>query len=182
MEEETSENRKRRIIVVMVILSVCIILGGIATGDAAILGNLTIIAAFLAAFPYFFFKYSRYVWVKSLEAEFPNFVRDLADSVRSMPLPEALGIVSKSNYGNLTPEIEKIHNRLSWGTPFLRALDIFENSVRESRVISESLGILRQSYESGGSMVSTLESISRDLLMLKEAEQRLKHKASREDC
>lgn len=155
----------------MLAISIGLILLGIALGDAAILGNLIVISAFLIAVPYFFFKYSRYVWVKSLEIEFPNFVRDLADSIRSMPLPEALSVVSKSNYGNLTPEIKRIHNRMSWGTPFLRTLEIFKNNVRESRIISEALSILRQSFESGGSMVSTLESISRDLLMLREAEE-----------
>jgi flagellar protein FlaJ len=156
---------------IMLVVSIGLILLGIALGDAAILGNLIVISSFLVAVPYFFFKYSKYVWVKSLEVEFPNFVRDLADSIRSMPLPEALSVISKSNYGNLTQEIKKIHNRMSWGTPFLRTLEIFKINVKESRIISEALSILRQSYESGGSMVSTLESISRDLLMLREAEQ-----------
>ena len=163
--------RQRKAMLVAAAASMGIILTGIALGDAAILGNLIIIAAFLAAVPYFLFKYSRYVWVRSLEEEFPNFIRDLSDSIRSMPLPEALGVVKESNYGNLSPEIEKMHNRLSWGTPFLRTLEIFEKDVRESRIISEALGIIRQSYESGGSMVSTLESISRDLFMLREADQ-----------
>ncbi len=111
------------------------------------------------------------MWIRSLELEFPNFVRDLADSVRSMPLPEALGVVKKSNYGNLTDEIKRMHNRMSWGTPFLRALEIFQNRVKDSKLISEALMILRESYLSGGNMVFTLESIARDLLMLREAEQ-----------
>ena len=60
---------------------------------------------------------------------------------------------------------------MSWGTPFLRALEIFENKIKDSRLISEALMILRESYKSGGNMVSTLESISRDLVMLREADQ-----------
>ena len=174
MDEERlgrdDRQHQRRIIMYMGIISAVLIIVGIGFGNAALLGNLIIIALLITAGPYFFFRYSRYMWVKSLEMEFPNFVRDLADSVRSMPLPEALGIVKKSNYGNLTQEVKRMHNRMSWGTPFLRALEIFENKVKESKVISEALMILRESYLSGGNMVFTLESIARDLLMLREAE------------
>jgi flagellar protein FlaJ len=170
-EKAKEKEHQRRIIIAMAVLSSALIFVGIALGDAAVLGNLIIISIFLTAVPYFFFRYSKYMWVKSLELEFPNFVRDLADSVRSMPLPEALGVVKRSNYGNLTPEINKMHNRMSWGTPFLRALEIFHEKVRSSKIISEALMILKESYMSGGNMVFTLESIARDLLMLREAEQ-----------
>ncbi len=171
MSEEEKAYGQKRTLAVMVVISTGLIIGGIAIGDAAVLGNLVIIAIFLTAVPYFFFKYSRYLWVKSLELEFPNFIRDLADSVRSMPLPDALGVVSKSNYGNLTDEVKKMHNRMSWGTPFLRALEIFEKKAKGSKIISDALMILKESYETGGNMVSTLESISRDMLMLREADQ-----------
>jgi flagellar protein FlaJ len=169
MDYQKSKKKKRTVLLVSTLVAANIIIVGLLIGDPAVMGNLVIIAAFLVAIPYFLFKYSRYAWVKSLEDEFPNFIRDLADSVRSMPLPQALGVVCRSNYGNLTPEIQSMHNRLTWGTPFIRALEIFKKEARESKLISESLDILAQSYSSGGSMVSTLESISRDLLMLKEA-------------
>jgi len=165
------ESSQRTIMIVMAAISSVLIITGIAVGDAAILGNIIIIAMFLTAGPYFFFKYSRYMWVKSLELEFPNFVRDLADSVRSMPLPEALGVVKRSNYGNLSAEIISVHNRMSWGTPFVRALEIFQEKSKSSKVISEALMIIKESYLSGGNMVYTLESVARDLLMLREAEQ-----------
>jgi len=144
---------------------------GIITGDPGILGNMIIMAVFVSVTPYFLFRYSDYVQMKSLERQFPNFIRDLADTTRSMPLTEAIRATSKSNYGKLTPEIIKMSNRLSWGTPFMRTLDIFEKSVSGSRIIGEALDILRQSYESGGNVVMTLESISRDMLMLKETEE-----------
>ncbi len=171
MSEEEKAYGQKRTLAIMAVISAGLIIGGIAIGDAAVLGNLVIIAIFLTAVPHFFFKYSRYLWVKSLELEFPNFIRDLADSVRSMPLPEALGVVSRSNYGNLTGEVKKMYNRMSWGTPFLRALEIFEEKAKGSNIISDALTILRESYQTGGNMVSTLESISRDMLMLKEADQ-----------
>ncbi|MCK4714394.1 MAG: type II secretion system F family protein [Candidatus Aenigmarchaeota archaeon] len=166
-----NENNQRTIMIVMAAISSVLIITGIAVGDAAVLGNIIIIAMFLTAGPYFFFKYSKYMWVKSLEIEFPYFIRDLADSVRSMPLPEALGVVKRSNYGNLSAEIVSMHNRMSWGTPFVRSLEIFQEKSKASKIISEALMIVKESYLSGGNMVYTLESVARDLLMLREAEQ-----------
>lgn len=168
--EEEKDNSKRTMIIILAAVA-CLIVFGIALGDPAILGNLIIISIFMVAVPYFTFKYSKFLWVKGVEIEFPNFVRDLADSVRSMPIPEALGVVANSNYGNLTSEVKKMHNRMSWGTPFLRTLEIFEEKVRGSRLIRDALSILKQSYEAGGDMANTLDSISRDLLMLREADQ-----------
>ena len=170
-EDEKKGGNQRKVLLLAAGISAALIAAGILLGDAGILGNLIIMSIFITAIPYFFFKYSKYMWVKSMELEFPNFIRDLADSVRSMPLPEALAIVSKSNYGNLSTEVKSLHHRMTWGTPFLRALEIFEERVKSSKVITESLAILKESYISGGTMVSTLESISRDLLMLREADQ-----------
>ena len=162
---------QKTVIMIMMVVSAGLILVGTLLGDPAVLGNLIIISVFITAIPYFLFKYSEYLWVKSLEIEFPNFIRDLADSIRSMPLPVALGVVSKAKYGNLSAEIKSMYNRMTWGTPFLRALQIFEAKTRSSRIITEAMVILKESYNSGGNMVSTLESISRDLIMLREAEQ-----------
>jgi flagellar protein FlaJ len=111
------------------------------------------------------------VWVKSIEEQFPNFVRDIADSKRSgMSFPEAIKIASKANYGKLTPEVQKMNNRLSWGTDFLRVMDIFNNSVKESKIISEAINIIKESYQSGGNVAATLDSIARDIVMIKNAE------------
>jgi flagellar protein FlaJ len=171
INEKERISHERKVLVVTAAISASMILGGISLGDPSILGNLIILSIFVTAVPYFFFKYAKYMWLRTLELEFPNFVRDLADSLRSMPLPEALAVVSKANYGNLSPEIKSMYNRMTWGIPFLDALSIFEKRVKGSKTISESMLIIRQSYESGGHMVFTLESITRDLLMLREVDQ-----------
>lgn len=161
----------RNVILYPAIVSAAIIAIGIIIGDVPVLANLAIIAIFVFIVPLFIYKYSKRLWIKGIEEQFPNFVRDLADSARSgMSLPESIGVAAKSNYGKLTPEIEKMYNRLSWGTPFLRTMEIFNESAKESRIISEALRIIKQSYESGGSIPATLDSVSKDILMLKEAE------------
>lgn len=162
---------KQKIILVSVTSSVILIFAGLLTGDIAVMGNMLILSVLISVVPYFLWKYSQLMWLRSLEGQFPNFVRDLADSERSgMSLTEAIRIATKSNYGKLSVEVQKIHNRLSWGTPFLRALEIFGEKVKDSKIMIEALNIIKQSYEGGGDIAATLDSVSRDMIMLKEAE------------
>ena len=173
MEEDEKKklSQKQKVIILPAMASVVLIALGLIIGDIPVLGNLIIIAVFVSVVPYFIFKYTQFLWLKSLEEQFPNFVRDLADSSRSgMSLPECIAIASKANYGKLTPEIQKMNNRLTWGTSFLRVMEIFQKNVRDSKLILEALSIIRQSYESGGSIPDTLDSVAKDILMLKEAE------------
>lgn len=170
-EKEERVSRKQKIIIIPAMVSIILIATGIIIGDVAVLGNLVIISVFICVVPYFIYRYTKFLWIKSVEEQFPNFVRDLADSSRSgMSLPECIGIAAKANYGKLTPEIQKMHNRLSWGTPFLRVMDIFQKNVGDSKIILEALSIIRQSYEGGGSIPDTLDSVAKDILMLKDAE------------
>jgi len=162
---------KQKTIIGSATLAIALIVIGLIIGDVGVLGNLIIIAVFMSMGPYFIYNYSKMMWLKSLEEQFPNFIRDLADSSRSgMSFPEAIRISTKAHYGKLSPEIDIMNNKLSWGTPFLRVLDIFGEKVKNSKMISEALEIIKQSYESGGSIDKTLDSVARDMVMLKEAE------------
>lgn len=150
---------------------VSLIVIGTIIGDPAVIGNLLFIAIFVASVPYFVYRYSEYLKIKSYENQFPNFIRDMADAIRSgMSFSEAIAITSRSNYGKLTQQIIKIKNRLSWGIPVLRVLEIFGKEVKKSKIITEALSIIKQSYETGGDIASTLEAISADMVLLKEAE------------
>ena len=141
-------------------------------GDAAVIGNMFIISMFIAVIPYFLYRYSKYAWLKSVERQFPNFIRDLADSKRSgMTLETSINMASKTNYGKLTNEIKTMSNKLSWGVPFLRVLDIFEKKVKDSTSITEVLNIIKEVYKSGGNVVATLDSAAANMNMLREAEE-----------
>lgn len=161
----------KKVIIGFIVASIVLVLLSILTGDRGVIGNVIIIALFMSSVPIFVYRYTRFVWIRALEEQFPNFVRDLADANRSgMSLPEAIKIVSKSNYGKLSPEIKKMSNRLSWGTPFLRTLEIFGKSIQDSKTINEALNIIKESYESGGNVSSTLKAVARDMTILKDAE------------
>ena len=141
-------------------------------GDPAVIGNTVIISLFIAVVPYFIYMYSKYAWLKSVERQFPNFIRDLADSKRSgMTLESSIKMAAKTNYGKLTSEIQTMSNKLSWGVPFLRVLDIFGNKVKTSSSITEVINILKEVYTSGGNVVATLDSAAINMNMLREAEE-----------
>lgn len=162
---------KRKVIVVPSLISIIMIVISMITGDVGVIGNVIIISIFITITPYFIYRYSKFLWVKAVESQFPNFVRDLADSARSgMSIPEAIKLATNSNYGKLSPEVQKMSNRLSWGTPFIRVMEIFGEKLKDSKLITEELKIIRQSYEGGGDIPSTLNSVSKDMLMVKEAE------------
>lgn len=164
-------NTKQKIITISLAVSIVLIVTGLMLGDPAVLGNLIIMASFTFVIPFFLYKYSRFMWLKSLESQFPNFVRDLADAKRSgMSFREAINITAKTSYGKLSVEIEEMKNRMSWGTPFIRVLDIFGKKVKDSKIITEALHIIKESHKSGGKVADTLNSIANDIIMLKEAE------------
>ena len=141
-------------------------------GDPGVVGNSLIIALFIAVIPYFVYRYSQYAWLKSVERQFPNFIRDLADSKRSgMTLESAIDLAARTNYGKLSGLIRTMSNKLSWGMPFMRVLEIFEKKVEASPSIKEVLSIIKESYKSGGNVVATLDSAAKNMNMLREAEE-----------
>ncbi len=162
---------ERKVMIIPVLVSVILIAAGMALGDPATTGNIVIIAIIISVVPLFIYKYSKFLWLKSIEEQFPNFIRDLADSIRSgMSFEEAIKIAARNNYGKLSAEVKAMKNRLSWGTPLLRVLEIFGKKTKDSKIITESLHILRESFESGGNVASTLDSITNGIIVIKEAE------------
>jgi flagellar protein FlaJ len=163
--------KKQRNMIISIVIGMVLVVAGYLTGDSGIFGNLMLIAVFVIVVPIFLYKYSEYAWIKSVENQFPNLIRDLADSKRSgMSFNQSIKIATKANYGKLSPEVHTMHNKLSWGIPFLRVIDMFGDRVKKSKLIRESLNIIKESYEAGGDVSATLDAIASDMVMLKETE------------
>ena len=163
---------KYKVLSVSLIVAVALVLlSALLIGDAGTVGNVFVISLFIVVIPYFVLEYTSFLWIKSVERQFPNFIRDLADSNRSgMSLPEAIHICSKTNYGKLTDEVKSMSNRLTWGTHFIRVMEIFNKKVEKSKIITEALDIIKESYSSGGNITSTLDSVAKDIKILQDAE------------
>lgn len=110
-----------------------------------------------------------------MEERFPSFLRDLTGYLRSgLPFHQTILMSSKFDYGKLSKEIKKMSNQISWGMSVDKALEQFSNRVKSSKRLNMTLKIIRESFLSGGDVVSTLESVADSTTTLEESEKEKK--------
>ena len=169
-------NKKRRMLALSLIISTLLMVSiSFITRDVGTIINVGVIALFIIVGPFFIYSYLEFVWLKEIEREFPNFIRDIANSKSSgMTIEDSIEMASRTNYGKLNPHIERFKNRLSWGIPFLRCLELFGESFKKSNLITQVVKIIEESYKSGGDVAAILDSTARDMIILREAEEERK--------
>jgi flagellar protein FlaJ len=128
---------------------------------ANIFSTVSIIALVVAVAPIAIFKYAESTRIKALEDQFPQFMNDLVEAVRSgMSLPQAVNVVAKNDYGGLNPHIKKLSAQLEWGIPFTKAFSKFTKSTK-SKLIARIGATIIESHEYGGNLTDVFESISK---------------------
>jgi flagellar protein FlaJ len=166
---------EKKVLLTSVVISILLISLGIITGNEVVKGNGIIISVFLIIIPLILFRYEKQRTLKEIEEKFPGFLRDVVESIRSgMPFHKAIAICSKLEYGKLTKEVKKMANQISWGMPLDKVLDQFTEKVKRSKRLYVSLKILKESYSTGGDVVSTLESVIDNLNILEDSEKEKK--------
>ncbi len=167
---------KKKVLLGSLVVSIIILtLTTIITQDTATIMNIGVLCIFILVTPSFLYRYGEFLSIKSMEKEFPNFLRDLSNLKRSgMTLSESVKLATKTKYGSLTPHVKTLSNKLSWGIPFLRSLEIFGEGLKGSRIITEAIDIIKASYKSGGDMTSILDSLAVDMRIIKDAEEEKK--------
>jgi len=102
------------------------------------------------------------IWkIKSIEDFFPQFMRDLAESIRSgMTLPQAVESISTNDYGKLSPYVRKLNAQLDWGIPFDEAFLKFARSTK-SKLIARISSTIIVSHRYGGNLTDIFEAISK---------------------
>ncbi len=164
-------SRERKILITTLITSVALLSLASFTNNFGILANTILLSTFIVAIPQFILIYQKYRDLKEMEGKFPVFLRDVIESLRSgIPLHNAIKSVSDFDYGKLSPEIKKMANQLTWGIPLENALDQFAKRVKSSKRLFINIKIIKESYLSGGDVVSTLETVSENSSILEEAE------------
>lgn len=132
-------------------------------------GSILIFGVIVSVLPYAGYSFLKNRAVREIENQFPSFLNDLAESKRGgMTLLRALESARESDYGRLNNEIEKVHNQMTWGVPFPEVMKRFSRRMSASSVVQESLSIIIQSFESGGNITDTIESVAEDADQLKE--------------
>jgi len=112
--------------------------------------------------------------IAKIDAIFPDFVRDLAESRRAgMTFTKSILFASKGNYGILTPEIQKISQQVSWGGSVTDALIAFSQRVH-TKSIQRTISLIVEASNSGGNVADVLDVAAKDAREIKmlEAERR----------
>lgn len=174
LNEGNSE--RRRILAISILISTLLIVSiTFITQDVGTIVNVGVLCIFIVVAPFFLYSYAEFMWIRSIEREFPNFIRDIANSKASgMTIEDSIDMATRTNYGKLNDDISAFRNRLSWGIPFLRCLELFGNRFHKSTLITQVVSIIDESYKSGGDVASILNSTARDMLVLREAEEERK--------
>jgi len=110
-----------------------------------------------------FFQYMKYKTDREIEEKFPDFLRDVAENVRTgMTLPQAVISTKETYYGALTPHIKKIVIQIDWGVPFDKILKDF--SKKSTPVIQRTVSSIIEIHRSGGDIVEVFDSIGKSSL------------------
>jgi len=122
--------------------------------------------------PYLLYGFLELKEIRLAEDNYPNFLRDLAQSVASgMTIPNSLHTTAQAKYGVLTKYVQKLNVWVSFGVPFPEAWQRFTNLLGKSSLIKRVNGIVLESFRSGGEMGAVLNSLSSDVILLKRIEE-----------
>lgn len=172
---EINLTTEQKIVLISSTITIFLISIGIFSADETtrfgVISNAFILFAFMLILPFIFLKYQRERALREMEEKMPLFLRDLVENLRSgIPLHQAILHCSKLDYGELSKQLKKIGNQISWNMPLNKVLDQFEKRVSKSRKLSIALRILKESYFTGGDIISTLSSLVDNLTELNEVE------------
>jgi len=140
-------------------------------------GVLLLLGLIVAVVPYGILNFLKNRQVRQMENQFPSFLNDLAESKRGgMTILDAFESSTDTDYGRLNNEINKVYTQLTWGIPFPDVMERFSQRMKPSPVIQESLSIIIQSFESGGNITDTIESVADNASNLREVIQNKRSK------
>ncbi len=157
-------------LIIFIVAIVIAIVVGLFTG-LAMTFNIIILGMLIIGVPYFIYQFLQFKKIKAYEDQFPSFLRDLSGSLYAgLSLIQAITSSSKSNYGALTKEVQKINNQISWNIPMETVLANFSKRMGKSEVISRSLMVISQAQKSGGNMESIMGSLADNIEKIKEVD------------
>lgn len=118
--------------------------------------------------------YLKHRRINKIEEEFPDFLRDIAESNSSgMTLTKAVQTAAEGSYGPLTSEVKKISDQISWGISFNDALERFANRIR-TPLIKRSISLITEAERAGGDVTEILNAAAKDAREVKGLEKERK--------
>jgi flagellar protein FlaJ len=144
-----------------IIVTIIMLLGYFLFRDVTeLFSTIIILGAIMFIVPIALIRYYEIWKIKAAEDYFPQYMRDLVESIRSgMTLPQAVKSVSGNDYGHLSPHVKRLNAQLDWGIPFDKALLNFSKSTG-SKLIGRITSTIIESHRFGGNLTDILDSIS----------------------
>ena len=162
----------RNMLIVSAVVFVLLIVLAVLVNNFVLSSNLIFLGIVILVLPYTLHKFFEFKRIRSYEEEFPNFLRDLAESQRAgLTLMQALQSASRSQYGMLTAEIRRMYNQLTWNVPVETVLKGFGDRMKKSKTIVRAMMIIDQATKSGGNVEETMESLANNIESLKEVQE-----------
>jgi flagellar protein FlaJ len=120
--------------------------------------------------PYGFYRAREHNRIRRLEERFPDFLRDIASGHKGgLTLHQAAAISAKGEYGDLTPEVRKMADQLSWNVSFSEALQRFSDRV-QTPLVQRAVSLILQADRSGGATTDVLLTAAKDAREIKNLE------------
>ena len=174
-EKKGGMKKEVKALIISLSISGVLILIGMLSRDLGVIGNSIILSTLVIIGPQIFLRHEKHKKIKEMEIRFPVFLRDVVETIRSgMPFHQSIILNSNIDYGTLSSHVKKMAYQLSWAIPLDKVLDYFSQRVSQSKKLSSSLRTIRESFKSGGDVISTLESVVDSMTMVEEAEKERK--------
>ncbi|MBI4170863.1 MAG: type II secretion system F family protein [Candidatus Aenigmarchaeota archaeon] len=108
-------------------------------------------------------KFKIYRNIKEIEAQFPKYLRDIAQNIGAgMTLPQAIKSTLVNNYGVLNPYIKEVSAKISWGVSFEKAMHDFAVKTK-STTMRRNIQTIIETHRSGGQIDTILVSVAQSL-------------------
>lgn len=108
-------------------------------------------------------KYHDYSKVKKIEIIFPKFLRDITENIRNgMTLPQAIRTVSSNEYDVLTPYVQEMNAKISWGISFETVLIDFADKTG-SASLRRTVQTVIEAHRSGGTIETVMQAVVESL-------------------
>jgi len=126
--------------------------------------TLNLITVCVALGPSIFMQYKEYSYMREVEMRFPDFIRDITESIMAgMTLPQAIKNTARNNYGALTKFTKQMAIQIDWGVPFEIILEEFGKKV-ESPAMKRTVSTIIETHRGGGNIAHVLESVSKSII------------------
>jgi archaeal flagellar protein FlaJ len=122
--------------------------------------NLLIISVFIIPMGPLFYQYNKYRENREVEEMFPEFLRDIAQNIRTgMTITQAIISTKENYYGSLTPYVKKMIVQLDWGVPLDNILNDFASVTTKN--LRRTVSTIIDTHRGGGNIAEIFESVGK---------------------